>query len=68
MKKLLAALVMVAFVMTGMAMAESKVIVVGCDTNFMPFEFKAGYTLPILGQGTSAASTLVIQLKTFLKF
>ncbi len=35
---------------------------------FMPFEFKAGYTLPILGQGTSAASTLVLQLKTFLKF
>ncbi len=42
MKKLLAALVMVAFVMTGMAMAESKVIIVGCDTNFMPFEFKQG--------------------------
>ncbi len=35
---------------------------------FMPFEFKAGYTLPILGQSTSAPSTLVLQLKTFLKF
>lgn len=42
MKKLIVALVMVAFVMTGMAMAESKVIIVGCDTNFMPFEFKQG--------------------------
>lgn len=35
---------------------------------FIPFELKAGYTLPLLGQNTSAASTLVLQLKTFLKF
>ncbi|HOX12127.1 MAG TPA: hypothetical protein P5313_11150 [Spirochaetia bacterium] len=35
---------------------------------FMPFELKAGYTLPILGKNANAASTLVFQLKTFLKF
>ncbi|HOP35465.1 MAG TPA: glutamine ABC transporter substrate-binding protein GlnH [Syntrophales bacterium] len=42
MKKLIAALIMVAFVMTGTALAEDKVLIVGCDTNFMPFEFKQG--------------------------
>jgi hypothetical protein len=35
---------------------------------FIPFELKAGYTLPILGTNKDAASTLVFQLKTFLKF
>lgn len=35
---------------------------------FMPFELKAGYTLPILGTNANASSTLVLQLKTFLKF
>ncbi len=35
---------------------------------FIPFEFKAGYTLPLLGKNADAASTLVLQLKTFLKF
>lgn len=35
---------------------------------FMPFELKAGYTLPLLGKNANAASTLAIQLKTFLKF
>lgn len=35
---------------------------------FIPFELKAGYTLPLLGKNSAAASTLVFQLKTFLKF
>ena len=35
---------------------------------FIPFELKAGYTLPLLGKNADAASTLVFQLKTFLKF
>jgi hypothetical protein len=35
---------------------------------FIPTEIKVGYTLPLVGQNTKATNTVVVQLKTYLRF
>ncbi|WP_321991067.1 hypothetical protein [Marispirochaeta aestuarii] len=34
----------------------------------MPFELKAGYSIPLMGKNNSVASTVVFQFKSYLKF
>ena len=34
----------------------------------IPMEFKVGYTLPLMGKNVDAVNTVVVQLKTYLKF
>ncbi|WP_319559027.1 hypothetical protein [Marispirochaeta sp.] len=34
----------------------------------LPFELKAGYSIPLMGKSTEKASTLIFQFKSYLKF
>jgi hypothetical protein len=53
---------------------DSYLLTIGPNVSFflmkfyIPMEFKIGYTLPLVGKNAYATNTLVLQIKTYLRF